>query len=108
VQLPITERIKILLDEYPHFTEDTTQLKFLLSKLIPLRGHELVNQWNAMINAQQWGDFVQSILENHYDLCYRAPGSEESNYKKSTGDVIIPDATVESFTKAAEQTILQA
>lgn len=105
VQLPISERIKILLEEYPHFTEDTTELKLLLNKIIPLRGHDQVQQWRNMIDAQQWDDFVQSILETHYDLCYRVPGSEDSNYLKSSGEVIIADSSIQSFTKAAEQTI---
>jgi tRNA 2-selenouridine synthase len=105
VQLPILDRIIILLEDYPHFKEDATQLKFLLSKLIAMRGHEQVNQWNTMIDAQKWSEFVQSILENHYDLSYRSPGSEDSNYQKASATISIADATAESFTKAAEQTL---
>jgi tRNA 2-selenouridine synthase len=105
VQLPISERIKILLEEYPHFLENTDKLKLLLSKLIPLRGHEQVEKWNTLIDAEQWDDFVQSILETHYDLCYREPGGENSNYQKSTGDILITDASRESFCEAAKQTI---
>jgi tRNA 2-selenouridine synthase len=108
VQLPVTERIKILREEYPHFQENAEELKLLLSKLIPLRGNEQVEGWNALINNQQWDNFVQSVLETHYDLCYRAPGGENSNYQKSTGDVVIEDASKESFSTAAKQAILLA
>ncbi|MEZ7957703.1 MAG: tRNA 2-selenouridine(34) synthase MnmH [Rubritalea sp.] len=108
VQLPVTERIKILREEYPHFQENAEELKLLLSKLIPLRGNEQVEEWNALINNQQWDNFVQSVLETHYDLCYRAPGGENSNYQKSSGDVVIEDASKESFSTAAKQAILLA
>ncbi|MGJ8655081.1 MAG: tRNA 2-selenouridine(34) synthase MnmH [Akkermansiaceae bacterium] len=106
VKLPIAERIKILLEEYPHFTENTDKLKLLLSKLIPLRGHKQVEQWNTLIDTKQWNDFVQSVLETHYDLCYRSPGEVDSNYLKSTGEITIADASKESFTHAAKQAIM--
>jgi len=106
IQLPVSERIKILREEYPHFQNDQEQLKLLLSKLIPLRGHEQIDQWNSLIEDDQWDDFVQSVLENHYDLCYRGPGEDDSNYQKPTGKVIIADASKESFIQAAKQTIL--
>ena len=105
VQLPVAERIKILLEDYPHFQEEVEDLKHLLSKLIPLRGHEQVNQWNSLIDEKNWGDFVQSVLENHYDLCYRAPGAEDSNYQLATADVKISDASKNSFEEAAKQTL---
>lgn len=108
IELPINERIKILLEEYPHFKEDTDKLKLLLSKLIPLRGHDQVEEWNSLIDKQQWDDFVQSVLETHYDLCYRAPGSEDSNYQKATGNIAIQDASKESFQSAAKQALLLA
>ncbi len=106
VQLPIKERIKILRQDYPHFQEDSDQLKLLLSKLIPLRGNEQIEQWDTLIDAEHWNDFVQSVLEKHYDLCYRAPGEADSNYKKSTAEIIIPDAREESFANAAKQSLL--
>ena len=105
IQLPISERIKILLQEYPHFTKDTTKLKLLLSKLIPLRGNDLVTHWNTLIDTEKWDQFVHSVLETHYDLCYRSPGEEDSNYQKATSEILIPDASTESFTQAANQTL---
>jgi tRNA 2-selenouridine synthase len=105
IQLSITERIKILLEEYPHFQEDTDTLKLLLSKLIPLRGKEQVEKWYTLIDASKWDVFVQSILETHYDLCYRTPGGENSNYQKSSGDILITDASNESFITAAMEAI---
>ncbi len=90
------------------FQENAEELKLLLSKLIPLRGNEQVAEWDTLINAEQWDHFVQSVLETHYDLCYRAPGGENSNYQESTGNVVIKNAGEESFRNAAKQTILLA
>ena len=105
VKLSIEERIKILRDEYPHFQDNPERLKFLLSKLIPLRGKKLVEHWNSLIESKEWDNFVKSVLENHYDLCYRTPGSEDSNYQKPSATINIPDASSKGFLAATEQAL---
>ncbi len=105
VQLPISERLKILLEDYPYFKQKPEELKLLLNKIIPLRGHEQVTQWQQMIHAEQWEQFVQSMLETHYDICYRIPGSEQSNYLESSSEVLIENSSIQQFTAAANQII---
>jgi len=105
VELPIAERVKILLEDYPHFLENTPQLKLLLRRLISLRGHTQIEQWNTLIDKEQWKDFVKTLLETHYDLCYQSPGSEQSNYQPASANISIPDATAQSFTQAAKHAI---
>ncbi len=105
VKLSVAERIKVLREDYPHFQEQSSELKYLLSKLTPLRGKEQVEQWDALIDAQDWDNFTQSVLENHYDLCYRAPGDEDSNYQKPNSDITIPDSSEQGFITAAAEAI---
>jgi len=108
VKLSISERIKILCEEYPHFQNDPNRLKFLLSKLIPLRGKELIQEWNSLIDNDDWDAFVKSVLEHHYDLCYRSPGSEHSNYQAPSAEVTIAEASKEGFHTASKETIAQS
>jgi len=103
IDLPIDQRAAFLLDDYPYFTQDPTHLKELLKRLIKIRGHELVNAWNAQIDARQWPEFVESILKNHYDLAYRLAGDEKSNYQAATTTIHLSDFSATSLAAAANQ-----
>ena len=70
IKVPQAARAKYLLEAYPHFVEDP---KHLVATLDPLRknlGNALIDQWNALIAAGAWQEFVESSLENHYDPAY--------------------------------------
>ena len=81
LNLPIEERVKLLTREYAHFVQDQSLLKSTISGLARLRGKERIEQWNKSIDQENWSEFLQSILLDHYDLVYRRPGSEESAYQ---------------------------
>ena len=70
ISLPRDHRVALLLEDYRHLTENPAQL---ISKILPLRyrlGEELVNTWIELIEAERWNEFVESMLENHYDAAY--------------------------------------
>ena len=73
--------MKLLAREYAHFVQDQSLLKSTISGLVRLRGKERIEQWNRLIDQENWSEFLQSILLDHYDLVYRRPGSEESVYQ---------------------------
>ena len=102
VQLPLPSRAQLLLDDYPRFLEDPADLCQLLDKLRPLRGHEQVDRWHTLIANESWSEFLESILRDHYDLCYRSAGSENSNYQKPSKFLEIPDHQDATFREAAQ------
>jgi tRNA 2-selenouridine synthase len=71
IQLPITARIKFLLQKYSHFVEYPDILKAKLEKLKYRYGWEKLNQWYQLIDAEKWELFIRDILYNHYDPTYR-------------------------------------
>lgn len=71
VVLPMAERVKLLIAEYPHLIEHPATLKQLLSQLVPKYGKGKIQAWYNLIDAQQWPEFVEAILEAHYDPTYR-------------------------------------
>ncbi len=71
VVLPMAERVKLLIAEYPHLIEHPATLKQLLSHLVPKYGKRKIQAWYDLIDAQQWPEFVEVILEEHYDPTYR-------------------------------------
>ena len=103
VHLPLDQRAAFLLDDYPHFTDDPDHLKALLEKLIKLRGHEQVEQWNKQIDSGEWTEFVASILENHYDLAYRRAGDEKSNYTTPSASIELTAFSEKHLLEAAHQ-----
>ena len=101
VWLPIQERAAYLLEDYEHFPADPRHISHLVNALRRLRGHELVDQWQRQIKAGEWREFVRSILENHYDLAYRQPGSAGGNYQAPANAIDIPDAAPATLHAAA-------
>ena len=101
--LPVEERVQLLLDDYPRFLDEPTELCELLDNLRPLRGHEQVDTWQTLIAEKKWPEFLASILSKHYDLCYRPAGSGKSNYQEPSRILPITNRSQASFQKAAQQ-----
>lgn len=77
---PIKSRVDFLCQEYAHFFQTPEVLITQLEKLLPLIGHERLNRWKALIDEQNWGALVESLLVEHYDPTYRR--SMAKNYSK--------------------------
>ena len=105
ISLPVEARACYLLEDYPHLVERSTELTTLLDELRRLRGHEQVDQWQELISAGSWQEFVTSILLNHYDLAYRAPGSEGCAYQSPAATLELDDASQASVQEAAADLI---
>ncbi|NNC89112.1 MAG: tRNA 2-selenouridine(34) synthase MnmH [Akkermansiaceae bacterium] len=103
VTLPLEERVRHLLEHYPHFQEDPASLKKGLEVLRRRRGNELVDAWLALVEAGDWQGFVASILENHYDRSYRRPGSEGSIYQPPSQFIDLRDTSPASLGAATGQ-----
>lgn len=71
LSLPRKERVKWTRSQYEYFeTTHTHVLREKMDKLIPLRGHELVNRWHVMVDEKKWDALVDDLLEFHYDPAY--------------------------------------
>ncbi|MGJ8676898.1 MAG: tRNA 2-selenouridine(34) synthase MnmH [Akkermansiaceae bacterium] len=105
VDMPLEQRAAFLLDDYPHFTDDTEHLKELLSRLTKIRGHEQVALWHQQIDTTQWQAFVTSILRDHYDLVYRRAGHEKSNYSAPCQSIYLSDFETATLRDAAQKLI---
>lgn len=103
VSLPFEERVKLLQEDYPHFTENPDHLCKLLDKLSRLRGHEQVATWKEQINNGDWNAFLSSILTDHYDLAYRMPGDKRSNYPAPSSDYELPECSAAAYDQLACQ-----
>lgn len=70
IQAPVEERARYLDQAYDDVLSDGARLKDRLSPLRLHRGHALVDQWEAMIDAGERRALCQSLVEDHYDPAY--------------------------------------
>lgn len=101
ISLPFKDRVKLLLEDYPHFTANPAKLSGLLEKLVRLRGKEQVSLWRQQIEQADWSAFMKSILSDHYDLAYRMPGDKRSNYPAPTAHYELDDCSAKSYDSLA-------
>ena len=71
LQLPIHERVALLLEDYAFLAQDRALFAERLDTLIALRGRETVQAWQALIARGEIAQAVQALLEQHYDPGYR-------------------------------------
>ena len=70
IQLPLVARVQFLLATYPHLVDNPEILKAKLQLLKPRYGKDKINQWEQLINSGLWQEFVQDLLQCHYDPSY--------------------------------------
>jgi len=70
LQLPDSERVALLMEDYDHLVRDVDFLCDRLAVLIPLRGRAVVAGWMALARSGQLPQVVQDLLTQHYDPAY--------------------------------------
>lgn len=71
LELALEARVRLLMDDYDFFVRDTETFCQRLDALRVLRGHEVVNGWQAAARAGRTAEVVRDLLVNHYDPIYR-------------------------------------
>ncbi len=70
LQLPLEERVALLLEDYNCFVQHPTLFCERLDALKELRGKSVVDAWKAQIHAGQTEQVVRELLSLHYDPGY--------------------------------------
>ncbi len=73
------ERVRLLLEDYAFFSEDTALFCQRLDALVQLRGREQVKAWQAQVRAGDIEAVVRELLVKHYDPGYAS--STARNFK---------------------------
>jgi tRNA 2-selenouridine synthase len=89
LQLPLEERVALLMEDYNFFVKDTAFFCERLEALVAARGHEVVKRWQALAQSNQCETVVRELLIEHYDPVYFA--SMKRNFKQYlTSKMIAP------------------
>jgi tRNA 2-selenouridine synthase len=70
LELALDARVALLLSEYRHFVDDIGAFCERLDALRTLRGHEVVNAWQAAARNGRVDTVVRELLVTHYDPVY--------------------------------------
>ena len=70
LQLPLDERVALLLEDYEWFIHNPGPFAARLDALVALRGKVLVHRWQALIASGEFDTVVRELLEHHYDPGY--------------------------------------
>jgi tRNA 2-selenouridine synthase len=63
-------RVRLLMEDYQHFTRDPAVLNTQLDCLRALYGREKIGRWQAMASDGQMAKLVEELLVDHYDPAY--------------------------------------
>lgn len=70
LDLPLTARVALLLEDYDYFVQDPEFFCARLEVLIPLRGRAVVEGWQQQARSGHMAEVVEDLLHNHYDPSY--------------------------------------
>jgi tRNA 2-selenouridine synthase len=101
--LPEDERVALLLEDYPHYAQNTAEFCSRLDALTELRGKKTVSHWQSLIQAGQLQEVVRDLLRTHYD-----PGYQQSTLRNFTRFADAPelhlrDRSMEAMRALAQQ-----
>jgi tRNA 2-selenouridine synthase len=101
VELPLAERVNMLMEDYEHFVHDTNSFCERLNALVEVRGTAVVQHWQAQARAGDVAAVVKELLTLHYDPVYVR--SMERNFVKfDRGQLmLLPDAGAPALLAAA-------
>lgn len=85
LDVPLTARVGLLIEDYAHFLDDPHAIQAQLAHLVPLRGHETVAAWQDLVRQHAWDRLVAALLEDHYDPAYFR--SLAKNYAAASDDL---------------------
>jgi hypothetical protein len=60
--IPMNERVKHIIKDYPHWLEDIDNLYKILGYLKQFCGNKNVEYWKSLVEKREWETFVKSLL----------------------------------------------
>ncbi len=105
--LSVSNRVRLLMEDYVHFVNDPAILNRQLDCLLALHGRSKIGEWHAMALTGQMDTLVEQLLAQHYDPAYlRSIDRNFSQFSKAQ-IVELADISPAAFREAA-RAMLQA
>ena len=94
-------RVRLLMEDYHHFTDSPETLNTQLDCLAKLHGRQKIDDWHALANGGAMPELVEQLLVAHYDPAYER--SIERNFIQFSRAAVLKlgDIGVDDFMAAA-------
>jgi tRNA 2-selenouridine synthase len=70
IEMPLGQRVELLMQDYGHFVRDTGSFCLRLQSLAEHRGADVVKRWQRLAREGRHAEVVRELLEQHYDPTY--------------------------------------
>lgn len=103
VELVLSERVALLMHEYPHFVTDPALLNTQLDFLTHLHGKEKIAQWHQLALSGKTAELVDELLRKHYDPGYLQSIRRNFTRLDQADSLSLQDISDDTFQRAACQ-----
>ena len=94
-------RVRLLMEDYQHFTESPDTLNTQLECLVKLHGRDKIEGWKAMASGGAMPGLVDELLVDHYDPAYTRSIDRNFTQFANAEVVELADIGVDDFLGAA-------
>jgi tRNA 2-selenouridine synthase len=95
-------RVRLLMEDYAHFTHNPIILNTQLDCLLSLHGRDKIGRWHGMANAGQMPELVNELLLEHYDPAYLRSISRNFTQFAQADVLALEDIAPAAFLRAAQ------
>ncbi|MDO9192691.1 MAG: tRNA 2-selenouridine(34) synthase MnmH [Undibacterium sp.] len=103
LELPVAQRVALLMEDYIHFVSEPEALNNRLDCLTSLHGKDKIQEWKELVNQGKMTELVGELLKKHYDPAYLK--SINKNFPQSANAMILTqhDIAYEHFEESAKE-----
>ncbi len=102
LQTTITDRVALLIEDYPHLVADRTLLGGQLDHLVALHGHTKIRAWRDMAQTGEISRLVEELLTQHYDPAYLRSIERNFTGYAQARSLTLEDISGRAFSKATQ------
>jgi tRNA 2-selenouridine synthase len=107
LELPLPQRVALLMDEYSHFVNDSEALNTRLDCLVSMYGKEKIQQWKDLANQENMVELVTELLAKHYDPAYLKSINKNFPHSANALNLIQDDISYAAFEDSAKEILRQ-
>ncbi len=108
LELPVAERVRLLLADYHHFVDDVESFCERLQGLRELRGAAVVEQWQQRARGGALAEVVEELLAQHYDPQYERSMARNFVHFDRAERLALPEAEPATLRDAAAALVDEA
>ena len=105
IDAPMSERVKLWREDYPHFALDPQGMVGKLEPLKPLVGKETLARWMGLAMEGRVDELFESVMAQHYDPCYQRSTRRSYGQRIETAGLMLESLGPIGLANAARQLV---